>query len=157
MKLNEIKDNEGSTKNRKRVGRGIGSGSGKTGGRGVKGQKARSGVAINGFEGGQMPIYRRLPKRGFTNIFASDFVIVSLDRVQKAIDAGKLDAKATVDAAALKAAGVIRREKDGVRILADGELKAKVAFEVAGASKPAIEKIEKAGGSVKLPEKAAAE
>jgi len=150
MKLNEIKDNEGSTKNRKRVGRGIGSGSGKTGGRGVKGQKARSGVAINGFEGGQMPIYRRLPKRGFTNIFASDFVIVSLDRVQKAIDAGKLDAKATVDAAALKAAGVIRREKDGVRILADGELKAKVAFEVAGASKPAIEKIEKAGGSVKL-------
>ena len=150
MKLNEIKDNEGSTKNRKRVGRGIGSGSGKTGGRGVKGQKARSGVAINGFEGGQMPIYRRLPKRGFNNIFASDFVIVSLDRVQKAIDAGKLDAKATVDAAALKAAGVIRREKDGVRILADGELKAKVAFEVAGASKPAIEKIEKAGGSVKL-------
>jgi len=150
MKLNEIKDNEGSTKNRKRVGRGIGSGSGKTGGRGVKGQKARSGVAINGFEGGQMPIYRRLPKRGFTNIFASDFVIVSLDRVQKAIDAGKLDAKATVDAAALKAAGVIRREKDGVRILADGELNAKVAFEVAGASKPAIEKIEKAGGSIKL-------
>lgn len=150
MKLNEIKDNEGSTKNRKRVGRGIGSGSGKTGGRGVKGQKARSGVAINGFEGGQMPIYRRLPKRGFTNIFASDFVIVSLDRVQKAIDAGKLDAKATVDAAALKAAGVIRREKDGVRILADGELKAKVAFEVAGASKPAIEKIEKAGASIKL-------
>lgn len=150
MKLNEIKDNEGSSKNRKRVGRGIGSGKGKTGGRGVKGQKARSGVAINGFEGGQMPIYRRLPKRGFNNIFASDFVIVSLDRVQKAIDAGKLDAKATVDAAALKAAGVIRREKAGVRILADGELKAKVAFEVAGASKPAIEKIEKAGGSVKL-------
>ena len=150
MKLNEIKDNEGSTHSRKRLGRGIGSGSGKTGGRGVKGQKSRSGVAINGFEGGQMPIYRRLPKRGFNNIFASDFVIVSLDRVQKAIDAGKLDAKATVDAAALKAAGVIRREKDGVRILADGELKAKVAFEVAGASKPAVEKIEKAGGSVKL-------
>ena len=150
MKLNEIKDNEGSSKSRKRVGRGIGSGKGKTGGRGVKGQKARSGVAINGFEGGQMPIYRRLPKRGFNNIFASDFVIVSLDRVQKAIDAGKLDAKATVDAAALKAAGVIRREKDGVRILADGELKAKVTFEVAGASKPAIEKIEKAGGSIKL-------
>lgn len=150
MKLNEIKDNEGSSKGRKRLGRGIGSGKGKTGGRGVKGQKARSGVAINGFEGGQMPIYRRLPKRGFNNIFASDFVIVSLDRVQKAIDAGKLDAKATVDAAALKAAGVIRREKDGVRILADGELKAKVTFEVAGASKPAVEKIEKAGGSVKL-------
>jgi large subunit ribosomal protein L15 len=150
MKLNEIKDNEGSSKGRKRLGRGIGSGKGKTGGRGVKGQKARSGVAINGFEGGQMPIYRRLPKRGFTNIFASDFVIVSLGRVQQAIDAGKLDAKAIVDAAALKAAGVIRREKDGVRVLADGELKAKVAFEVAGASKPAIEKIEKAGGSIKL-------
>ena len=150
MKLNEIKDNEGSSKNRKRLGRGIGSGSGKTGGRGVKGQKARSGVAINGFEGGQMPIYRRLPKRGFNNIFASDFVTVSLGRVQQAIDAGKLDAKATVDAAALKAAGVIRREKDGVRVLSDGELKAKVAFEVAGASKPAIEKIEKAGGSIKL-------
>ena len=150
MKLNEIKDNDGASKDRIRVGRGIGSGKGKTGGRGVKGQKARSGVAVNGFEGGQMPIYRRLPKRGFNNIFASDFVIVSLDRVQKAIDAGKLDAKATVDAAALKAAGVIRREKDGVRVLADGELKAKVAFEVAGASKPAIEKIEKAGGSIKL-------
>jgi len=150
MKLNEIKDNEGSSKNRKRVGRGIGSGKGKTGGRGVKGQKARSGVAINGFEGGQMPIYRRLPKRGFTNIFSSDFNVVSLERVQKAIDAGKLDGKATVDAAALKAAGVIRRIKDGVRILADGELKAKVAFEVAGASKPAVEKIEKAGGSIKL-------
>ncbi|MCQ4629975.1 MULTISPECIES: 50S ribosomal protein L15 [Shinella] len=150
MKLNEIKDNEGSTKNRKRVGRGIGSGSGKTGGRGVKGQKARSGVAINGFEGGQMPIYRRLPKRGFNNIFSSDFAIVSLGRIQVAIDAGKLDGKATVDAAALKAAGVIRRVKDGVRILADGELTAKVTFEVAGASKPAIEKIEKAGGSIKL-------
>lgn len=150
MKLNEIKDNEGSSQNRKRVGRGIGSGKGKTGGRGVKGQKARSGVAINGFEGGQMPIYRRLPKRGFNNIFSSDFAVVSLERVQKAIDAGKLDAKSTVDAAALKAAGVIRRVKDGVRILADGELKAKVAFEVAGASKPAVEKIEKAGGSIKL-------
>ncbi|WP_440983123.1 50S ribosomal protein L15 [Shinella sumterensis] len=150
MKLNEIKDNEGSSKNRKRLGRGIGSGKGKTGGRGVKGQKARSGVAINGFEGGQMPIYRRLPKRGFTNIFSSDFNVVSLERVQKAIDAGKLDGKVTVDAAALKAAGIIRRIKDGVRILADGELKAKVAFEVAGASKPAIEKIEKAGGSIKL-------
>jgi large subunit ribosomal protein L15 len=137
MKLNEIKDNEGSTHSRKRLGRGIGSGSGKTGGRGVKGQKSRSGVAINGFEGGQMPIYRRLPKRGFNNIFKADFVVVSLERVQAAIDAGKLDAKSTVDAAALKAAGVIRRVKDGVRVLADGELKAKVKFEVAGASKPA--------------------
>lgn len=150
MKLNEIKDNQGSTHSRKRVGRGIGSGSGKTGGRGVKGQKARSGVAINGFEGGQMPIYRRLPKRGFNNIFASEFVTVSLARLQTAIDAKKLDPKATVDAAALKAAGVIRRAKDGVRILSDGELKAKLSIEVAGASKAAIEKIEKAGGSIKL-------
>ena len=150
MKLNEIKDNEGSTHNRKRLGRGIGSGSGKTGGRGVKGQKSRSGVAINGFEGGQMPIYRRLPKRGFNNIFAADYVVVSLARIQAAVDAGKLDAKNTVDAAALKAAGVIRRVKDGVRVLSDGELKAKLALEVAGASKSAVEKIEKAGGSVKL-------
>ena len=150
MKLNEIRDNEGSTKDRIRVGRGIGSGKGKTGGRGVKGQKARSGVAINGFEGGQMPIYRRLPKRGFNNIFASEYVVVSLGRIQTAIDAKKLDASATIDAAALKAAGVIRRTKDGVRILADGELTSKVAFEVAGASKPALEKIEKAGSSIKL-------
>ncbi|AYG65942.1 MULTISPECIES: 50S ribosomal protein L15 [unclassified Rhizobium] len=150
MKLNEIKDNEGSTHSRKRLGRGIGSGSGKTGGRGVKGQKSRSGVAINGFEGGQMPIYRRLPKRGFNNIFAADYVVVSLARIQAAVDAGKLDAKKTVDAAALKAAGVIRRVKDGVRVLSDGELKAKIALEVAGASKPAVEKIEKAGGSIKL-------
>jgi large subunit ribosomal protein L15 len=157
MKLNEIKDNEGSTHSRKRLGPGLGSGSGKTGGRGVKGQKSRSGVAINGFEGGQMPIYRRLPKRGFNNIFKADFVVVSLERVQAAIDAGKLDAKSTVDAAALKAAGVIRRVKDGVRVLADGELKAKVKFEVAGASKPAVEKIEKAGGSVTLLSAAAAE
>lgn len=157
MKLNEIKDNEGSTKNRKRVGRGIGSGSGKTGGRGVKGQKARSGVAINGFEGGQMPIYRRLPKRGFNNIFSSDFVTVSVGRIQAAIDAKKLDPKATIDAAALKAAGVIRRLKDGVRVLSDGELSAKVTIEAAGASKAAVEKIEKAGGSIKLPETAAAE
>jgi large subunit ribosomal protein L15 len=150
MKLNEIKDNEGSSKSRKRLGRGIGSGSGKTGGRGVKGQKARSGVAINGFEGGQMPIYRRLPKRGFNNLFANDFVVVSLGRIQTAIDAKKLDAGQTIDAAALKAAGVIRRVKDGVRILSDGELKAKVTIEVAGASKPAVEKIEKGGGSIKL-------
>ncbi|MBY5567414.1 50S ribosomal protein L15 [Rhizobium leguminosarum] len=150
MKLNEIKDNEGSTHSRKRLGRGIGSGSGKTGGRGVKGQKSRSGVAINGFEGGQMPIYRRLPKRGFNNIFASDFVVVSLARIQTAIDAGKLDAKTTVDAAALKAAGVIRRVKDGIRVLADGEIKAKITIVVAGASKPAVEKIEKAGGTVTL-------
>jgi large subunit ribosomal protein L15 len=156
MKLNEVKDNEGALKSRKRVGRGIGSGTGKTGGRGVKGQKARSGVAINGFEGGQMPIYRRLPKRGFHNIFAADYVIVSLGRVQQAVDAGKLDVSKTVDAAALKAAGVIRRIKDGVRLLSDGELTAKVTFEVSGASKPAAEKVEKAGGSLKILGEAAA-
>lgn len=150
MKLHEIADNPGATKNRMRVGRGIGSGKGKTAGRGVKGQKARTGVAIKGFEGGQMPLHRRLPKRGFTNIFAKDFVEVGLDRIQKAIDDGKLDAKATVDAAALKAAGVIRRARDGVRILANGELKSKVAFEVAGASSKAKEAIEKAGGSLKV-------
>ena len=155
MKLNDLRDKPGSVKARKRVGRGIGSGTGKTAGRGVKGQKSRSGVAINGFEGGQMPIYRRLPKRGFTNIFAKSFNVVSLGRVQAAIDAGKLDAKAVVNSEALKAAGVIRRALDGVRVLADGELTAKVAFDVAGASKAAIEKIEKAGGSVKLPEAAA--
>jgi len=154
MKLNDLRDKPGSVKARKRVGRGIGSGTGKTGGRGVKGQKSRSGVAINGFEGGQMPIYRRLPKRGFTNIFAKSFNVVSLGRVQAAIDAGKLDAKVVVNLDSLKAAGVIRRAKDGVRILSDGELKAKVAFEVAGASKAAVEKIEKAGGSIKLPEAA---
>lgn len=148
MKLNELNPAEGSTKARKRVGRGIGSGSGKTGGRGVKGQKARSGVAINGFEGGQMPIYRRLPKRGFTNIFAAKLNVVSLGRIQAAVDAGKLDAKAAVTAEALVAAGVLRRAKDGVRVLSDGEVTAKLTFQVAGASKPAIEKIEKAGGSV---------
>ncbi|OYR22949.1 50S ribosomal protein L15 [Brucella thiophenivorans] len=155
MKLNDLRDKPGSIKARKRVGRGIGSGTGKTAGRGVKGQKSRSGVAINGFEGGQMPIYRRLPKRGFTNIFAKSFNVVSLGRIQTAIDAGKLDAKAVVNIESLKAAGVIRRALDGVRVLADGELKAKVAFDVAGASKAAIEKIEKAGGSIKLPEAAA--
>lgn len=155
MKLNDLRNRPGSVQAPKRVGRGIGSGTGKTGGRGVKGQKSRSGVAINGFEGGQMPIYRRLPKRGFTNIFAKDFNIVSLGRIQIAIDAGKLDAKEVVNIETLKAAGVIRRAKDGVRILADGDLKTKVAFEVAGASKQAIEKIEKAGGSIKLPEAAA--
>jgi large subunit ribosomal protein L15 len=150
MKLNEIKDNDGASKDRIRVGRGIGSGKGKTGGRGVKGQKARSGVAVNGFEGGQMPIYRRLPKRGFTNIFASEYVVVALGRIETAIAAGKLDASKTIDAAALKAAGVIRRAKDGVRVLSDGEVKSKLMLEVAGASKVAVEKVEKAGGSVKL-------
>ncbi len=157
MKLNDLRDNEGATHAKKRLGRGIGSGSGKTGGRGVKGQKSRSGVAINGFEGGQMPLYRRLPKRGFNNIFAKSFATVSLGRIQAAIDAKKLDAKETVNVEALVKAGVLRRAKDGVRVLSDGELKAKLSFDVAGASKAAIEKIEKAGGSVKLPEKAAAE
>lgn len=157
MKLNEIKDAEGATHSRKRVGRGIGSGSGKTGGRGVKGQKSRSGVAINGFEGGQMPIYRRLPKRGFNNISSKDFNTVSVGRIQAAIDAKKLDAKAPVTLEALIAAGVIRKPKDGFRVLSDGELKSKVEIVADGASKAAIEKIEKAGGSVKLPEAAAAE
>jgi large subunit ribosomal protein L15 len=153
MKLNEISDKEGATQSRKRVGRGIGSGTGKTGGRGVKGQKSRSGVAINGFEGGQMPIYRRLPKRGFSNaMFANDYNIVSLGRLQKAIDAGKLDDKKTVDAAALIEAGVIRRVRDGVRILADGEIKAKITVSAAGISKSAQEKLEKAGGSFSVEE-----
>lgn len=156
MKLNELRDIDGATHSRKRVGRGIGSGKGKTGGRGVKGQKSRSGVAINGFEGGQMPLYRRLPKRGFTKPFAKQYNAVSLERIQIAIDAKKLDAKETVDAAALVKAGVIRRAKDGVRLLGPGELKAKVAFDVAHASKSALEAIEKSGGSVKLPEAAKA-
>jgi len=155
MKLNELRDAEGATKARKRVGRGIGSGSGKTGGRGVKGQKSRSGVAIKGFEGGQMPLYRRLPKRGFTNIFGKDFNEVSLGRIQAAIDAKRLDAGETIDGAALIKAGVIRRLKDGVRVLGGGEITAKVSLDVAGASKSAVEKIEKAGGSIKLPEQAA--
>ena len=157
MKLNDLRDKEGATHSRKRVGRGIGSGLGKTGGRGVKGQKARSGVAINGFEGGQMPIYRRLPKRGFKNIFAKDFNIVSIGRLQVAIDAGKLDPKATVNAEALVAAGVIRRAKDGVRLLSDGDIKAKLKIEVAGASKAAIEKIEKSGGTITVAAKESAE
>ena len=151
MKLNQISDNEGACHSRKRVGRGIGSGKGKTSGRGVKGQKSRSGVAINGFEGGQMPIYRRLPKRGFTNIFAKDFNIVSIARVEQAIEAGKLDKKNPVTAEALLEAGVIRRVRDGIRLLADGDSKTKLTFEIAGASKSAIEKIEKAGGKVILP------
>ena len=157
MKLNEISDNPGAAKKGKRLGRGIGSGLGKTSGKGVKGQKARRGVAINGFEGGQMPLHRRLPKRGFNNIFALDFNEVSVARVQTAIDAGRLDATATVTAEALKAAGVIRRVKDGVRLLGPGELAGAVTFEIAGASKPAIESVEKAGGKVVVPAKAADE
>ena len=156
MKLDQLRDNPGARKSRIRVGRGIGSGKGKTGGRGGKGQTARTGVAINGFEGGQMPLYRRLPKRGFNKPFADRFNTVSLARIQQAVDAKKLDAKETVTAEALIKAGVIRRPLDGVRILSDGELKAKLSFDVAGASKAAVEKIEKAGGSVKLPAKAEA-
>ncbi|WP_336958048.1 50S ribosomal protein L15 [Sphingobium aquiterrae] len=150
MKINELRDNEGSRKGRMRVGRGIGSGKGKTAGRGQKGAKARSGVAINGFEGGQMPLHMRLPKRGFNNIFAKDYAEVNLGMVQKAIDAGKLDASAAVDQAALRAAGISRGGKDGVRLLGKGELTAKVSFTVAGASKGAIEAVEKAGGSVSV-------
>ncbi|MDI1296622.1 MAG: 50S ribosomal protein L15 [bacterium] len=146
MKLNDISDNDGARKGRMRVGRGIGSGKGKTAGRGQKGAKARSGVAINGFEGGQMPLHMRIPKRGFNNIFAKDFAIVNLGAVQKAIDEGKLDASATIDHAAFKAANMARGGKDGVRLLGKGELTTKVSFLVAGASKGAIEAVEKIGG-----------
>lgn len=148
MKLNEIRDNEGARPSRMRVGRGIGSGKGKTGGRGVKGQKSRSGVAIKGYEGGQMPIYRRLPKRGFTNIFAKDFNVVSIARLEQAVEAKAIDAGAPITVDTLVQAGVLRRAKDGVRVLADGEAKSKFDLHVAGASKSAIEKIEKAGGKV---------
>lgn len=152
MKLNEVRDNAGATKNRKRVGRGIGSGTGKTSGSGHKGQKARSGVSINGFEGGQMPIHRRLPKRGFTNIFRKNYVEVNLGRLQAAIDSGKLDAGKPVDAAAMVGAGVISKARDGVRILAKGELKAKkIEIHAAGASKAAIAAVEAAGGKIVTP------
>ena len=151
MKLNEISDNKGARKSRMRVGRGIGSGKGKTAGRGQKGAKARSGVSINGFEGGQMPLHMRIPKRGFNNIFAKDFAEVNLGLVQKFIDAGKLDIKAVIDHAALKAAGLGRGGKDGVRLLAKGEFTAKAKFAVDGASKGAVAAVEKAGGSVELP------
>ncbi|MBX7531855.1 50S ribosomal protein L15 [Qipengyuania sp. 1XM1-15A] len=150
MKLNDIRDNPGARKERIRVGRGIGSGKGKTGGRGQKGQKSRSGVAIKGFEGGQMPLHMRLPKRGFNNPFGKDYAEVNLGMVQKFIDAKKLDAKKDIDHAALKAAGLARGGKDGVRLLGKGELKAKAKFVVAGASKGAIEAVEKAGGSVEV-------
>ena len=150
MKLNELRDNEGARKGRMRVGRGIGSGKGKTAGRGQKGQKSRSGVAVKGFEGGQMPLHMRLPKRGFNNIFAKDYAEVNLGAVQKLIDARKLDSKGTLDHDALKAAGLARGGKDGVRLLGKGELTAKVSFKVAGASKGAIEAVEKAGGKVEL-------
>ena len=149
MKLNEIRDNEGATKARMRVGRGIGSGKGKTGGRGVKGQKARTGVRIKGFEGGQMPLHRRLPKRGFTNIFRLDYNEVNVGRIQKAIDEGKLQAGAvTIDT--LVASGICNKARDGVKILGAGKITAKLDLEVTLASKSAIAAIEAAGGSVKV-------
>jgi large subunit ribosomal protein L15 len=151
MKLHELAGRPGARKVRKRIGRGIGSGTGKTGGRGGKGQTARSGVRIKGFEGGQMPLHRRLPKRGFKNaMFARKLNQVSLGRIQEAIDAGKLDAGQKIDAAALVSAGVLRRAKDGVRLLGGGEIKAKIALSVFGASKSAQAAVEKAGGSVEI-------
>jgi large subunit ribosomal protein L15 len=150
MKLSDIADNAGSRKKRMRVGRGIGSGKGKTSGRGGKGQTARSGVRIKGFEGGQMPLHRRLPKRGFNNIFRQDFAVINLDRLQEAIDSKRIDAKETLNAESLVKAGVLRRAKAGVRLLGRGEIKAKINIEVHGASKSAVEAVEKAGGTVKI-------
>lgn len=150
MKLHEIRDNDGANRKKKRVARGPGSGKGKTAGRGIKGQTSRSGVALNGYEGGQMPLYRRLPKRGFSKPNRLEFAVVNLGQLQTFVDAGKLDAKADVTAEVLVAAGVIRRKLDGVRVLAKGELKAALNLTVAGASKTAIEAIEKLGGKITL-------
>ena len=152
MKLNELKDNAGARKSAMRVGRGIGSGKGKTAGSGMKGQKARSGVAINGFEGGQMPIYRRLPKRGFKSVNPTDFEVVNLGRLQKAIDDKKIDAKKAITTETLASAGLIGKVVDGVRLLAKGDLKAKIDITVTGASKAAVAAVEKAGGTITLPE-----
>lgn len=149
MKLNEIKDNTGARHESKRVGRGIGSGKGKTSGKGHKGQKARSGVAINGFEGGQMPIYRRLPKRGFKNHFAKEFAVVNLDTLQTAVEAGKLNADA-IDIAALMNSGIVTKQLDGIRLLARGAITAKIAISVNSASKAAVAAVEKAGGKVTI-------
>ena len=157
MKLNELRDNPGATKKRMRVARGPGSGKGKTGGRGIKGQKSRSGVAINGFEGGQMPIYRRLPKRGFTKPNRKDWVVVNLGLIQKFIEAGKLDASQPITEDALVASGLLRRKRDGVRVLAKGEVTSKLELVVSGASQPAIAAIEAAGGKLTLTAAAAAE
>lgn len=150
MKLNELKPNEGAKHNYKRVGRGIGSGKGKTAGVGVKGQKARSGVAIKGFEGGQMPLYMRLPKHGFTNIFGKEYATVTVARLQQAVDKGMIDAKGTIDEDALLKAKVISNKRDGVRVVGGGNLKAKLALKVSGVTKSASEAISKAGGSVDL-------
>lgn len=152
MNLNQISDNAGATKNRKRVGRGIGSGTGKTAARGVKGQKSRSGVSLVGFEGGQMPLYRRLPKRGFNNIFAKSFAVFNIGDLQKAVDNKKLDAKGVVSEASLREAGLLKGRYDGIRILARGEVKAKLNIEAAGASKAAVEAVEKAGGKITIVE-----
>ena len=148
MKLNQLSDNPGATKNRKRVGRGTGSGFGKNAGGGHKGQKSRSGVAVKGFEGGQMPLHRRLPKRGFNNIFRKDYVPLNIGRLQTAIDNGEIDATAPIDAAVLLASGLVTRARDGIRLLGNGELTAKVDITVVGASKTAIAAVEKAGGQV---------
>jgi len=150
MKLSDLADNAGSRKKRMRVGRGIGSGKGKTSGRGGKGQTARSGVRIKGFEGGQMPLHRRLPKRGFNNVFRVEYAEINLDRIQQAIDAKAIDASSAINAESLVKAGVLRRAKAGVRLLGRGEIKAKINIEVHGASKSAVEAVEKAGGSVKI-------
>ncbi len=157
MKLNELHDNPGATKKRKRIGRGPGSGTGKMGGRGIKGQKSRSGVAINGYEGGQMPLYMRLPKRGFNNINAKTHAVVNLGLLQKFIDEKKIDAKKPITEEVLVASGLVRRVKDGVRILAKGELKAKIDLTVHGASKSAIEAVEKAGGKLTVTKAAKAD
>ncbi len=150
MKLSDLRDNAGAKKVRRRIGRGIGSGKGKTGGRGGKGQTARTGARIKGFEGGQMPLHRRLPKRGFNNIFALRLIVVNLDRIQAAIDRGAIDTKETVDVEALVRGGVLRRAKDGVRLLGRGEIKVPLQFAVHGASKSAIAAVERAGGTVKV-------
>jgi large subunit ribosomal protein L15 len=155
MKLNDIRNKPGATSSRTRLGRGIGSGKGKTAARGVKGQKSRSGVAIKGFEGGQMPIHMRLPKRGFNSIFRKQYAEVNTGRLQAAIDAGKIDANATIDAETLVNAGVVTHLRDGVRLLGKGDLTAKVTLKVAGASKGAVAIVEKAGGTVEVTAKAA--
>jgi large subunit ribosomal protein L15 len=157
MKLHELRDNDGATKKRKRVGRGPGSGTGKMGGRGIKGQKSRSGVAINGYEGGQMPLYQRLPKRGFNKPNRKAFAVVNLGLIQKFVDAGKLDAKSAITEDALIASGLVRRKLDGIRVLAKGDVTAKLKLEVTGASKSAVEAVEKAGGSLTITSAAAAE
>ncbi len=157
MKLHELRDNPGATKKRMRVGRGPGSGKGKMGGRGIKGQKSRSGVAINGYEGGQMPLYQRLPKRGFNKPNRKAFAVVNLGLIQKFVDEKKLDASAAITEEALVASGLVRRVKDGIRVLAKGEVSAKLNIEVTGASKAAVEAVEKAGGSLTVKTAPAAE